>query len=528
MTFPRRRALAHALSLAALLLALLPAAALANANVTRTEAQILVQDDDVLANVISITDGPGTDVLIHDDSAEVFALSGEGCTQEDPKTARCATAPKVVLELGDGGDTLVAGSNELPRDADGQAGDDHLFGGAGDDLFRAGEGDDEFGGGDGRDRLSYETSEAPVDVTMPAPGAPTATGQGETGENDKIHSDIEDLVGGKVGDHLVPQRLGSVDAGPGDDVVESENGVAESLVDCGGGSGDKVDADNVYDHPQNCETVAPDIEGTPVLDNTSPVVGGQTNVSLPNLSGDAPEGSEGLRIEWYRCDGTTCELVQSGNVGTYFFATPDVGRTVFARLVVQNSAGGDSADSAQTAPVADAPVLQLPPPPPPPVFPPPGFPPGGYGDYGDYADYGDYGDLLELEDAIAAWARRLLQQVLANTHDPRKLARRRVIPHPFVYPYDGTVTMTWGVRPPTRKARAAAARSLVIAKGSRKGKKGQKRTVSVRLTKRGRAILRRAKRLKVTLKITFVGGPLATKSSPVTVRRSFVLKRRRA
>ena len=78
------------------------------------------------------------------------------------------------------------------------------------------------------------------------------------------------------------------------------------------------------------------------------------------------------------------------------------------------------------------------------------------------------------------------------------------------------MTITWTALVPTAGgASAAKARRVVIAKGKRAGKKGKTRVVPVRPTKRGRAILRRAKSLKVTLNVKFVGG-VATKSVPAT------------
>jgi Ca2+-binding RTX toxin-like protein len=546
----RHLAAARALPLAVLLLlVLLPAAAFANANVSRTDASILVEDDDGdVDNAISLTDS-GADVLVHDANADVFELGG--CDQVDARTVSCPTAPKVVLNLGGGGDILNAGGSVLPREASGEEGgdllwggadDDVLDGGAGNDVLHASEGDDEFIGGADRDDLTYASYEGgQVTVVLPDPGSAQKGNGDEDVESDTVHGDIEDVTGGGGDDTLVgngeanqligenldgaggDDRLvaggGTIDGGGGDDVIAADNDLAELSLVCGSGT-DQIDHDGTLDpYPSGCETIAPEFLGEAFLENVNAIVGGDALLRIPAML--VQPGPPTLLIEWVRCE--PCETVSiSDNLASWHFEPQDEGHTFHARVSVSNAAGSDTTTTQSTDPIRPAAFTALPPPPPPPVL-----PPTGYRDYGDYADYADYADLFELDDALASWARRLLGRLLADTRDPRKLARRRVIPHPFVYPYDGNVTMTWGVVPP-RKARAAAAKPLVIAKGSRKGKRGQKRTVSVRLTKRGRAILRRAKRLKVTLKISFVGGPLATKARPATVRRTFVLRRKRA
>ena len=108
---------------------------------------------------------------------------------------------------------------------------------------------------------------------------------------------------------------------------------------------------------------------------------------------------------------------------------------------------------------------------------------------------------------------------------PLKYAAAPSISHSFKFPSNGAVRITWTtVAPSGGGAQQAAAKKVVLARGKRKGKKGATRSVAVRPTKQGRRIMRKAKRLKVTLNVRFVGGA-ATNEVPAVAKRTFRLKR---
>jgi Ca2+-binding RTX toxin-like protein len=83
----------------------------------------------------------------------------------------------------------------------GLGGDDQLAGGGGNDNFVAFEGDgaDDYRGGDGPlDRITYESQDQPLIVDIDG-----VADDGQTGERDNVHGDVETVVGGSAADVLV-------------------------------------------------------------------------------------------------------------------------------------------------------------------------------------------------------------------------------------------------------------------------------------------------------------------------------------
>jgi len=176
----------------------------------------------------------------------------------------------------EGADSLVDG-----------AGDDTVNGGPGDDLIHPGTGRDEIFGGSGRDTAYYNDRTAGLTITLD-----DRADDGEAGEGDNVHSDVEDILGGSGPDRLVGTDggndltgndgddslagLGSedrLDAGEGNDFIDSRDGGFDS-VDCGAGF-DTVVADQ-DDSLTGCESVTvPDADSDGFLppadcDNTDP------------------------------------------------------------------------------------------------------------------------------------------------------------------------------------------------------------------------------------------------------------------
>lgn len=156
----------------------------------------------------------------------------------------------------------------------GLGGDDHLDGGAGNDDLDGGAGADTLVGGTGNDAASYGGRTAPVSATLDK-----RRNDGESGESDDIHSDVEAIYGGAAADKLNgdagPNTLdggaGSdqldggkgtdgLYGGAGDDVINAADG-AQDTVDCGAGR-DRASVDKA-DIVRSCEGGAADTVAIP-------------------------------------------------------------------------------------------------------------------------------------------------------------------------------------------------------------------------------------------------------------------------
>ena len=125
---------------------------------------------------------------------------------------------------GSGADTITGSvlDNSLAGGAGvdtlrGSTGTDRLIGGTQDDVLDGGTGpDDTFGGSGLGDRVTYSARTVAVDVDLY-----DVADDGEAGEKDNIHSDVEEIIGGQASDFLV----GDADAnrlyggGGGDDLL---------------------------------------------------------------------------------------------------------------------------------------------------------------------------------------------------------------------------------------------------------------------------------------------------------------------
>jgi Ca2+-binding RTX toxin-like protein len=119
-----------------------------------------------------------------------------------------------ILKGGSGDDTLV-----------GYAGNDLLMGEAGTDSLRPGSGKDNAYGGSGQDTVSYAERLNPVTVTLDGAG-----NDGETGENDFVASDVENIAGGKSNDTLTGDgQANKLFGAAGDDTLDGNGGQPDGL-----------------------------------------------------------------------------------------------------------------------------------------------------------------------------------------------------------------------------------------------------------------------------------------------------------
>jgi hypothetical protein len=196
------------------------------------------------------------------------------------KQLTCGCLP-VFADMGDGNDQVLGSkfADALSGGAGndvigGHDGNDRLDGGPGDDAIDPGAGADEVIGGPGTDIVSYFKGPAqPVAVTLD-----DVANDGEFGELDNIHSDVENINGGDGADVLVGSAQTNVihgdlngDLSSGNDVIDGGAG-ADSLfgdggndtlrafdgvrdvVDCGAGT-DVAFVDPI-DTVSGCETVS--------------------------------------------------------------------------------------------------------------------------------------------------------------------------------------------------------------------------------------------------------------------------------
>jgi Ca2+-binding RTX toxin-like protein len=146
----------------------------------------------------------------------------------------------VVENLGDGNDTGVirTASSGPPGLINGGTGNDTLVGGTENDTFR---------GGADTDQVAYVgisaagiSRTAAVHATLPALGGPSSFGNGQTGENDAIASDVEGLIGGNGNDTLTGNNGPNTIAGsapPGTPDVNPQPAGTQSVDTINGAGG---------------------------------------------------------------------------------------------------------------------------------------------------------------------------------------------------------------------------------------------------------------------------------------------------
>jgi Ca2+-binding RTX toxin-like protein len=152
---------------------------------------------------------------------------------EGPDSIPGTSGRDVIAALG-GNDRVSAGpGDDVVCLGDGN---DALNGGAGNDVSiaeAAVDGNDSFAGGPGtRDSVRYDRRRSPLAVSLD-----NVPDDGQVGERDNIHTDVENVVGGRAGDDVNGSAAGnSINGGPGADSLSGLDGNDELI----GGSGDDV------------------------------------------------------------------------------------------------------------------------------------------------------------------------------------------------------------------------------------------------------------------------------------------------
>lgn len=193
--------------------------------------------------------GYSFDLGAGDDSATVGTVAAAGPSTGGAGADRLTGGPLAdQLNGGPGADTIDGGDGN--DTLDGGSGDDTINGGDGNDALSGGPGpvagssdNDSLNGGDGEDTAFYVRS-ANVTVSLD-----DAAGDGQAGESDNVHSDVEDLKSGSGQDTLIGNDGRNVlDGGDGSDNLIGLGGndvLADSGTDAGadhldGGAGDDL------------------------------------------------------------------------------------------------------------------------------------------------------------------------------------------------------------------------------------------------------------------------------------------------
>ena len=197
----------------------------ATTTVTAGPGELTVQGTSASGNSITLSESVSlfaSTTTISDPIAATLTAGGPICTQTNPTTVTCEGiffGFSTISAIGAGGnDTIDAGAVAgAAVSVSGGAGDDTLKGGGGNDSFHAGaaaDGTDTMTGGTGKDSVDYATRTNALNVS-----ADGAARSGETGENDNVGADIEQIDGGQGNDTLMatnsPAVPGGNASGPG-------------------------------------------------------------------------------------------------------------------------------------------------------------------------------------------------------------------------------------------------------------------------------------------------------------------------
>ena len=200
-----------------------------------TDVNILTsRGDNIEATVEKVVGGAGSDVLRGNGLNNVLQGGGgnDRANGGDGNDDLQGGEGDDLLDGAAGNDT-VAGQGGSDPGLEGGDGDDLLDGGDGDDLLDGGTGADSIAGGPGGDGADYRDRIGPVTASADGAG-----GDGHPGEGDNIGADVEDLYGGTDDDVLVANGdAGILDGGGGDDLLDGGGG-GDNLF--GGAGADRV------------------------------------------------------------------------------------------------------------------------------------------------------------------------------------------------------------------------------------------------------------------------------------------------
>ena len=240
----------------------------------------------------SISGGPDADAADYSERLGPVTASADGAGGDGEAGEGDSIAGDVEDLLGGTDDDTLVGN----------AGDGILDGGAGDDLLDGGPGADDLIGGPGADRATYAGRVAPVTVNLTDLG-----GDGEAGENDDIADDVEKVSGGEGNDILIGDGAASIFGGGGGvDTIDGGGGFDLLHGDDGndnlnGGSG----TDQVFGDGGNDALLGG-------ADNDT-LHGGAGNDSLDGATGaDVLNGNDGTDTANYSARSSALDIALDG------------------------------------------------------------------------------------------------------------------------------------------------------------------------------------------------------------------------
>ena len=189
--------------------------------------RILLQDEVGETNLVSVEGSRS--VVINDLNAPIAVAGVRTCKPLDAYTVRCAAARRIELDLGHGPDVAVIAT---PREVE-------IEGGNGPDRYVAQANGwpsrVNFAGGIGLDVANYFYATAGVHASVDL-----EAGDGRPGDDDRIHRDVEEVVGSEFDDVLSgSDRTVRLSGNDGDDQITGGS-AAELLL--GGRGNDRIDA----------------------------------------------------------------------------------------------------------------------------------------------------------------------------------------------------------------------------------------------------------------------------------------------
>lgn len=156
-----------------------------------------------------------------------------------PTQFNTAGMQKIIINAGNGADSIIMGKVTIPAEINGsggndnisagggndtlhgEGGDDYLFGSDGRDLISGGTGADNMLGGGGLDTVDYKVRTKDLHI-----GLGTAADDGEVGEKDNVRTDLEIVIGGSGNDYIMTNSGRAVQfyGGPGNDTLIGGSG----------------------------------------------------------------------------------------------------------------------------------------------------------------------------------------------------------------------------------------------------------------------------------------------------------------
>jgi Ca2+-binding RTX toxin-like protein len=369
-----------------------------------------------------------------------------------------------VLQGDDGADTLDGGADH--DQLDGGIGKDRLTGGAGNDIVRGGDGDDEldysplyafdgtdiFEGGTGYDKVGYFGRSASVSVSLDA-----QPNDGQAGEGDNIGADVEEVDGGDAADVLVGSAGPNWLAGRGGDDQIS-----------GGGGGDVLYGDSGNDQIDGGD-------GNDTLDggcHDDTIIGGPGVDSLNSDGTCADPALRGLNDVLHARDGVKDSLVlctMSGTAGDTAIVDP-----------ADPALGPGNPGACRTIDAA-APGTVTP------------------GDTSTTTTPGDTTTLIGKLRARLGSTVRLLAGTGGSGHAVRQRANLKAKPPRLTL---GSLLATTASQVKATATFRSRGRTITLGTTAITVKPSSPRTLSIKLSKKGKAALRRVKKARIKVRFT--------------------------